>query len=85
LHKLTLTMRLFPILRLLLDVYGAAFLGYMLISAAVYGVFPYAALMRLGSLMFYALLGGAFVVWLWLAGRRLARGNDTDPSNPKEN
>jgi len=77
-------MRLFPILRLLLDVYGAAFLGYMLIAAAVYGVFPYEALMRLGSLMFYALLGGAFVAWLWLAGRRLARGDDTDPPNSKE-
>jgi len=78
-------MRLLPILRLLLDVYGAAFLGYMLISAAVYGVFPYEALMRLGSVMFYALLGGAFVVWLWLAGRALARRNDARESNPKEN
>jgi hypothetical protein len=78
-------MRFLPILRLLLDVYGAAFLGYMLISVAVYGVFPYEALMRLGSLMFYALLGGAFVVWLWLAGRRLARHNDMDESKSEEN
>lgn len=78
-------MRLLPILRLLLDVYGAAFLGYMLVAAAVYGVFPYEALMRLGSLMFYTLLGGAFVVWLWLAGRRLAGRNDAEQPKPKEN
>jgi len=79
------TMRFLPVLRLLLDVYGAAFLGYLVISAAVYGLFPYEALLRLGSLMFYALLGGAFVVWLWLAGRRLARRDDTDNSNLEEN
>jgi hypothetical protein len=69
-------MRIFTLLRLLLDVYGAAFLGLMLVSVAVYGVLPYAALMRLGSLMFYALLAAAFAVWLWLAGRTLARPLD---------
>jgi hypothetical protein len=67
------SMRIFSVARLLLDVYGAAFLGLMLISVAVYGVLPYEAFMRLGSLMFYALLGIAFAVWLWLAGRFLAR------------
>jgi hypothetical protein len=72
------------LLRLLLEVYGAAFLGYMLVSAAVYGVLPYEALMRLGSLMFYALLAGAFVVWLWLAGRLLARGEQRKERDLKE-
>jgi len=72
------------LLRLLLEVYGAAFLGYMLVSAAVYGVFPYEALMRLGSLMFYALLAGALVVWLWLAGRTLARGAHEKERDLKE-
>ena len=72
------------LLRLLLEVYGAAFLGYMLVSAAVYGVFPYEALMRLGSLMFYALLAGAFVVWLWLAGRLLARGERGEQRDVKD-
>jgi hypothetical protein len=67
------SIRIFSVVRLLLDVYGAAFLGLMLVSVAVYGVLPYEAFMRLGSLMFYALLGIAFVVWLWLAGRVLAR------------
>ncbi len=76
-------MPILKLVRLLLDVYGAALLGYMLISAAVYGVFPYEALMRLGSLMFYALLAGAFVVWLWLAGRLLARGGEAGDSDPK--
>ncbi len=76
-------MPILKLLRLLLEVYGAALLGYMLISAVVYGVFPYEALMRLGSLMFYALLAGAFVVWLWLAGRLLARGGEPDDSDSK--
>jgi hypothetical protein len=67
-------MRILTVLRLLLEVYGGLFLGVMLVSVAVYGVLPYEALMRLGSLMFYALLGAAFAVWLWLAGRVLARG-----------
>jgi len=70
------SMRIFAVLRLLLDVYGAAFLGLMLVSVAVYGVLPYAAFMRLGSLMFYALLAAAFAVWLWLAARVLARRAD---------
>lgn len=70
------SMRIFAVLRLLLDVYGAVFLGLMLISVAVYGVLPYAAFMRLGSLMFYALLAAAFVVWLSLAARELGREPD---------
>jgi hypothetical protein len=75
-------MKVLTILRLLLEVYGGLFLGVMLVSVAVYGVLPYEALMRLGSLMFYALLGVAFAVWLWLAGRVLARGPD-EPGDPQ--
>lgn len=69
-------MKVLTILRLLLEVYGGLFLGVMLVSVAVYGVLPYEALMRLGSLVFYALLGVAFALWLWLAGRVLARRSD---------
>ena len=65
-------MKVLTILRLLLEVYGGLFLGVMLISVAVYGVLPYEALMRLGSLMFYALIGAAFALWLMLAARMLA-------------
>jgi hypothetical protein len=75
-------MKLLTILRLLLEVYGGLFLGLMLVSVAVYGVLPYEALMRLGSLMFYALLGIAFALWLWLAGRVLARVGDA-PVDPE--
>lgn len=66
-------MKMLTILRLLLQVYGGLFLGVMAISVAVYGVLPYEALMRLGSLMFYALIGAAFALWLVLAARTLAR------------
>jgi hypothetical protein len=69
-------MKVLTVLRLLLEVYGGLFLGLMLISVAVYGVLPYAALMRLGSLMFYALMGAAFALWLMLAARTLARRGD---------
>jgi len=69
-------MRYLTVLRLLLEVFGAMFLGVMLIAVAVYGVFPYEALTRLGSVMFYALMSAAFAVWVWLAARVLARHPD---------
>jgi len=66
-------MRYLIVLRLLLDVYGATFLSVMLIAVASYGVLPYEALMRLGSVVFYALMAAAFAVWMWLAARTLAQ------------
>ncbi len=66
-------MRYLIVLRLLLDVYGATFLGVMLVAVAIYGVLPYEALTRLGSVVFYALMSAAFAVWVWLAARTLAR------------
>lgn len=69
-------MRLLTVLRLLLDVYGATFLGVMLVAVVIYGVFPYEALTRLGSVVFYALMSAAFAVWVWLAARTLAQRDE---------
>jgi len=66
-------MRYVTILRLLLEVFGAAFLGVMLIAVLVYGVLPYEGLMRLGSILFYALMACAFAIWVWLAAKTHAR------------
>ncbi len=62
-------MRALQALRLLLDVYGALFLGVIIGAAAVYGVLPYEAFMSMGALAFYALIAAAFAVWIWLAAR----------------
>jgi len=68
-------------LRLLLDVFGALFLGMITIAPLVFGVLPYEGLTRLGTIPFYALLAAAIVVWVWLsarsAGARASRGPRT--------
>jgi len=61
-------------LRLLIDVFGALFLGLILCAPIVFGVLPYEGLKRLGAIPFYGLLGAGILVWLWLAGRSLAQG-----------
>jgi len=77
-------MRMLKALRLLLDVYGALFLVVIIVAPLIYGVLPYEGLLRLGALPFYVLVGAAFALWLWLAGRALlaARANDRRPSHP---
>ncbi len=67
-------MRMLKALRLLLDVYGALFLVVIIVAPLIYGVLPYEGLLRLGALPFYALVGAAFALWLWLAGRVLIAG-----------
>ena len=67
-------MKALQLLRLLLDVFGALFLGMVLCAPIVYGVLPYEGLKRLGAIAFYGLLGAGVLVWLWLAGRSLAQG-----------
>lgn len=76
-------MRMLKALRLLLDVYGALFLVVIIVAPLIYGVLPYEGLLRLGALPFYVLVGAAFALWLWLAGRALlaARANDRMPSH----
>jgi len=64
-------MQALKVFRLLLDVYGALFLGVIVGSAAVYGVLPYEAFMSMGALAFYALIAAAFALWIWLAARLL--------------
>lgn len=64
-------------LRLLLDVFGALFLGMILCAPIVYGVLPYEGLKRLGAIVFYGVLAAGVLVWLWLAGRSLARERRT--------
>lgn len=66
-------MRYVTILRLLLEVFGAVFLGVMLVAVRVYGVLPYEGLTRLGSIPFYALMACAFAIWIRLAARTRAR------------
>jgi len=65
-------MRYLHVLRLLLDVLGALFLGMISIAPIVYGVLPYEGLKRLGTIPFYGLLAAAFVVWAWLGARSIA-------------
>ncbi|MGW8270396.1 MAG: hypothetical protein ACWGNS_08075 [Burkholderiales bacterium] len=59
-------------LRLLLDVFGALFLGMITIAPLVFGVLPYEGLKRLGAIPFYGLLVAAIAVWVWLAARSAA-------------
>ena len=77
-------MQMLKALRLLLDVYGALFLVVIVVAPLIYGVLPYEGLLRLGALPFYALVGTAFALWLWLAGRALitGRAHDHRPSPP---
>jgi hypothetical protein len=71
-------MKVLAALRLLLDVFGALFLGMLAIAPIVFGVFPYEGLKRLGTLPFYGLLGVGIVCWLWLVARRAgARSDDS--------
>lgn len=65
-------MRYLHVLRLLLDVLGALFLGMISIAPVLFGVLPYEGLKRLGTIPFYGLLGAAFAVWAWLAARSIA-------------
>jgi len=69
-------------LRLLLDVFGALFLGMITIAPLVFGVLPYEGLNRLGTIPFYALLAAAIVVWLWLAARSAAARASRGPRTP---
>jgi hypothetical protein len=63
-------MRWLHALRLLLDVLGALFLGLITVAPALFGVFPYEGLKRLGTIPFYGLLAAAIAVWAWLVARR---------------
>jgi hypothetical protein len=62
-------MKVVNALRLMLDVFGALFLGMLAIAPVVFGVLPYEGLRRLGTIPFYGLLAAAFLLWLWLATR----------------
>ena len=75
-------MRLLHVLRLLLVVMGALFLGLIAIAPVVFGVLPYEGLKRLGTIPFYGLLAAAFAVWAWLAARSLAARSARDPHTP---
>jgi len=80
-------MRMLKVVRLLLDVYGALFLIVIIVAPLIYGVLPYEGLLRLGALAFYVLLGVAFALWLWLAGRALVARRDDgrpDPLGPDD-
>jgi hypothetical protein len=65
-------MRYLHVLRLLLDVLGALFLGMISIAPMVFGVLPYEGLKRLGTIPFYVLLAAALLLWAWLAARSIA-------------
>ena len=75
-------MRLLHVLRLLLDVMGALFLGLITIAPVVFGVLPYEGLKRLGTIPFYGLLAAAFAVWVWLAARSFAAHADRATRTP---
>lgn len=75
-------MRLLHVLRLLLDVLGALFLGMVTIAPVVFGVLPYEGLKRLGTIPFYGLLAAALAVWAWLAARSLAAHARSAPHTP---
>jgi len=75
-------MRMLHVLRLLLDVMGALFLGLITIAPVVFGVLPYEGLKRLGTIPFYGLLAAAFAVWAWLAARSLAAHADRAARTP---
>lgn len=59
-------MKAVRLLRLLLEVYGAAFLLVIAVGL-VQGYFPYRAFLELGAVRFYLLLALAFVAWAVLA------------------
>lgn len=75
-------MRMLHVLRLLLDVMGALFLGLITIAPVVFGVLPYEGLQRLGTIPFYGLLAAAFALWAWLAARSLAAHADRAARTP---
>lgn len=75
-------MRTLHLLRLLLDVLGALFLGMVTIAPLVFGVLPYEGLTRLGTIPFYALLAAAFAVWAWLAARSVSSRGKQGPRAP---
>jgi len=75
-------MRWLYVLRLLLDVLGALFLGMITLAPVVFGVLPYEGLKRLGTIPFYGLLAAAFVLWAWLAARSLAVDTRVGPHAP---
>lgn len=68
-------MKIVAVLRLLLEVYGGLFLVLLVLPPVVYGVLPYEGLLRLGSILFYALVAVAFALWAWLAAGVFARGD----------
>jgi len=76
-------MRLLSGLRLLLDVYGALFLLLLVFPPVIYGVLPYEGLLRLGSVLFYALCGVGFAAWLWLAARMGRARAPRDTGSPQ--
>ncbi len=59
-------MRLVRLLRLLLEVYGAAFL-LVIAMGFVQGYFPYRAFLALGAARFYLILALALAAWAVLA------------------
>jgi hypothetical protein len=59
-------MRTVRLLRLLLEVYGAAFLLVIAVGL-VQGYFPYRAFLELGLVRFYLLLALTFIAWAALA------------------
>ena len=69
-------------LRLLLDVFGALFLGMITIAPLVFGVLPYEGLTRLGTIPFYGLLAAAIVVWVWLSARSATARASRGPRTP---
>ena len=69
-------------LRLLLDVFGALFLGMIIVAPLVFGVLPYEGLKRLGTIPFYVLLAAAIAVWVWLAARSAAARASRRPRTP---
>lgn len=69
-------MKVIAALRLLLDVFGALFLGLITIAPVAFGVLPYEGLKRLGTIPFYGLLGVAIVCWLWLVARMAGARSD---------
>jgi hypothetical protein len=76
-------MRWLHALRLLLDVFGALFLGMITIAPLVFGVLPYEGMKRLGAIPFYGLLAVAVAMWAWLAARGLARNAERKPTPPR--
>jgi hypothetical protein len=75
-------MKFLHLLRLLLDVLGALFLGMITVAPLVYGVLPYEGLKRLGTIPFYGLVAGALVLWAWLVARSISPLSRQGPRTP---